>query len=49
VHRAVRITLLIVVPLLAVAIGLYLFATGGQEVETDNAYVKPTLSRLALR
>jgi membrane fusion protein (multidrug efflux system) len=43
VHRAVRITLLIVVPLLAVAIGLYLFATGGQEVETDNAYVKANI------
>jgi len=43
VHRAVRITLLIIVPLLAVAIGLYLFATGGQEVETDNAYVKANI------
>jgi len=43
VHRAVRIALLVIVPLLAVATGLYLFATGGQEVETDNAYVKANI------
>ena len=43
VHRAVRILLLIVVPLVAVAAGLYIYATGGQEVETDNAYVKANI------
>jgi membrane fusion protein, multidrug efflux system len=43
VHRAVRILLLIVVPLVAVAAGLYFYATGGQEVETDNAYVKANI------
>lgn len=43
VHRAVRILLLIVVPLVAVAAGLYVYATGGQEVETDNAYVKANI------
>ena len=40
VHRAVRILLLVVVPLIAVVVGLYVYATGGREVETDNAYVK---------
>ncbi len=40
VHRSVRILLLVVVPLVAVAMGLYIYATGGREVETDNAYVK---------
>ena len=43
VHRAVRVVLLVVVPLLAVLGGLYLYATGGQEVETDNAYVKANI------
>jgi membrane fusion protein (multidrug efflux system) len=43
VHRAVRILLLVVVPLVAVAAGLYFYATGGQEVETDNAYVKANI------
>jgi membrane fusion protein (multidrug efflux system) len=43
VHGAVRILLLIVVPLVAVAAGLYIYATGGQEVETDNAYVKANI------
>jgi len=40
VHRTVRILLLIVLPLMAVLTGLYVYATGGREVETDNAYVK---------
>jgi membrane fusion protein, multidrug efflux system len=40
VHRTVRMLLLIVVPLIAVWTGLYVYATGGREVETDNAYVK---------
>jgi membrane fusion protein, multidrug efflux system len=43
VHRAVRILLLVVVPLVAVVAGLYIYATGGQEVETDNAYVKANI------
>ncbi|HEV8646986.1 MAG TPA: biotin/lipoyl-binding protein, partial [Burkholderiales bacterium] len=43
VHRAVRILLLAVVPLVAVVAGLYVYATGGQEVETDNAYVKANI------
>jgi len=43
VHRAVRVLLLIVVPLVAVVAGLYVYATGGQEVETDNAYVKANI------
>jgi membrane fusion protein (multidrug efflux system) len=42
-HRAVRILLLIVVPAVAVVGGLYIYATGGQEVETDNAYVKANI------
>lgn len=40
VHRTVRILLLVVLPLMAVLTGLYVYATGGREVETDNAYVK---------
>ena len=43
VHRAVRVLLLVVVPLVAVVVGLYIYATGGQEVETDNAYVKANI------
>jgi len=43
VHAAVRVILLVVVPLVAVAVGLYVYATGGQEVETDNAYVKANI------
>ncbi len=40
VRRSIRILLLIIVPLIAVSTGLYVYATGGREVETDNAYVK---------
>ena len=43
VHRAVRVLLLVVVPLVAVMAGLYVYATGGREVETDNAYVKANI------
>ena len=43
VHRAVRVLLLVVVPLVAIVAGLYIYATGGQEVETDNAYVKANI------
>ena len=35
-----RSVLLIVVPLVAICIGLYLYAAGGRYVNTDNAYVK---------
>ena len=42
-HRAVRVLLLVVVPLVAVVAGLFIYATGGQEVETDNAYVKANI------
>jgi len=43
VHRAVRVLLLVVVPLIAVMTGLYVYATGGRLVETDNAYVKANI------
>lgn len=43
VHRAVRVLLLVIVPLIAVMAGLYIYSTGGQEVETDNAYVKANI------
>ena len=43
VHRAVRVFLLVVVPLAAVVSGLYVYATGGREAETDNAYVKANI------
>ncbi len=36
----VRLLLLVLVPMLAVLAGLYLYARGGREVETENAYVK---------
>ena len=35
-----RSVFLFVVPLLAVCVGLYLYAAGGRYVSTDNAYVK---------
>jgi membrane fusion protein (multidrug efflux system) len=38
--RLVRPLLLIAVPAIAVLIGLYVYARGGREVETENAYVK---------
>jgi membrane fusion protein (multidrug efflux system) len=43
VHRAVRVVLLVVLPLIAVLGGLYVYSTGGQEVQTDNAYVKANI------
>ncbi|HEX4984790.1 MAG TPA: HlyD family secretion protein [Burkholderiales bacterium] len=43
VGRAVRVLLLVVVPLVAAVGGLYVYVTGGQEVETDNAYVKSNI------
>ena len=38
--RLLRATLLLIVPVIAVLGGLYLYARGGQQVETENAYVK---------
>ena len=38
--RLLRVTLLVIVPVIAVLGGLYLYARGGQQVETENAYVK---------
>ena len=35
-----RTMFLIVIPLLAICVGLYLYAAGGRYVTTDNAYVK---------
>ncbi len=35
-----RAVFLIVIPLLAICVGLYLYAAGGRYVSTDNAYVK---------
>ena len=39
-RRVIRLLLLVLVPMLAVLAGLYLYARGGREVETENAYVK---------
>jgi membrane fusion protein, multidrug efflux system len=41
--RFVRFTLLLVVPLVAVLIGLRMYAEGGREMETENAYVKTNI------
>ena len=43
VHRAVRVLLLVVLPLIAVMGGLYVYSAGGQGVETGNAYVKANI------
>jgi membrane fusion protein (multidrug efflux system) len=43
VHHAVRVLLLGVVPLVAIVAGLYVYAVGGREVATDNAYVKANI------
>lgn len=40
VRRATRVVLLVVIPVLAVLIGLYIYARGGHDVSTENAYVK---------
>ena len=39
-RRFVRVLLLVVVPLIVVLTGMYLYVRGGREVETENAYVK---------
>ena len=38
--KLIRPLLLVAVPAIAVLIGLYVYARGGREVETENAYVK---------
>lgn len=43
VHHAVRVLLLGVVPAVAIVAGLYIYAVGGREVATDNAYVKANI------
>ncbi len=43
VRRSVRVVLLLVIPLAAIATGLSIYATGGREVETENAYVKANI------
>jgi membrane fusion protein, multidrug efflux system len=43
VSRLTRVGLLVVVPLGAVIAALYWYATGGQHVETENAYVKANI------
>jgi membrane fusion protein (multidrug efflux system) len=42
-RKATRVALLVVVPLVAVAAGLYLYASGGRFIETENAYVKANI------
>jgi membrane fusion protein (multidrug efflux system) len=39
-RRFARLVLLVIVPMVAVLAGLYVYARGGREVETENAYVK---------
>jgi membrane fusion protein (multidrug efflux system) len=38
--KLIRPLLLVIIPAIAVLIGLYVYARGGREVETENAYVK---------
>jgi len=40
VRKATRVTLLLLVPLAFILAGLYVYARGGREVETEDAYVK---------
>lgn len=42
-RRATRVVLLVVVPLIAAGTALYVYSTGGREVETENAYVKANI------
>ncbi len=41
--RFVRFVLLLVVPLVAALVGLRMYAQGGREMETENAYVKANI------
>jgi len=42
-RRLIRLTLMVVVPLAVVVIGLYVYATGGRHIVTENAYVKANI------
>jgi len=42
-RRILRVVLLLVVPLIAVVAGLYVYASGGRMEETENAYVKANI------
>jgi membrane fusion protein (multidrug efflux system) len=46
-RRLLRLMLLVVVPMTAVLTGLYLYARGGRDVETENAYVKQNMSAVS--
>ena len=43
VSRALRMLLLVIVPVLVLLSVLYYYAVGGREVETENAYVKANI------
>ena len=42
-RRITRITLMVLVPLAVAVLGLYVYATGGRHVVTENAYVKANI------
>ena len=42
-RKLLRAVLLLLVPQLAAGVGIYLYATGGRYVETENAYVKANI------
>ncbi|WP_037500997.1 HlyD family secretion protein [Sphingomonas jaspsi] len=42
-----RIVLLLIVPILIVAVGLFMWLNGGKSVETDNAYVKQDITAIS--
>lgn len=46
-RRALRLALLLLVPLLAVAAGLWLYLSGGRYVSTENAYVKNDIIQIS--
>jgi membrane fusion protein (multidrug efflux system) len=46
-RRTTRIALLVAGPLVALAVALYLYATGGRYVTTDNAYVRAGMVSVA--
>lgn len=46
-RRTVRITLLVLGPLVAIAVAAYIYATGGRYVTTDNAYVRAGMVSVA--
>ena len=42
-RKLLRAVLLLLVPQLAAGVGIYLYATGGRYVETENAYIKANI------